>query len=182
MASCLRDGNVGVAAAAARGIGAAGLRAPLHLDEGKTAEPTLTQAEQPAQLESASASGTPSDKSKGTAGKESTHLGNGKYCLFTNSTDSCPAAAPVQSRADVAAALRVLAEGKDLKASAKAATALGFLAGGETSMTIVEAIFKALISLSNKKGDELQFAVGEALCFAYGGTMPGPLPPIRSSR
>ena len=65
--------------------------------------------------------------------------------------------------------MAAIAAGRDLKAAAKAATALGYLAAGDRSPAVLEAIVKALLELSSKKGDELQFAVGEALCFAFGG-------------
>ena len=76
---------------------------------------------------------------------------------------------PPHTRLEAVAAMAAIAAGRDLKAASKAATALGYLAAGDRSPAVLEAVVKALLELSSKKGDELQFAVGEALCFAFGG-------------
>jgi hypothetical protein len=75
----------------------------------------------------------------------------------------------VQTRLDVVAAIASICNDKDLKSASKAAISLGYLAAGDRSAALLEAVATALLGLSSKKGDELQFAVGEALCFAYGG-------------
>lgn len=79
----------------------------------------------------------------------------------------------VQTRLDVVAAISSICNDKDLKSASKAAISLGYLAAGDRSPPLLEAVASALLGLSSKKGDELQFAVGEALCFAYGGVLPG---------
>lgn len=74
-----------------------------------------------------------------------------------------------QTRLSTIEAVAAICNGKDLKAASRAASSLGFLAFGDRSAAILEAIAKALLNLSSKKGDELQFAVGEAFCFSFGG-------------
>lgn len=66
-------------------------------------------------------------------------------------------------------ALAALAGGRDVKAGAKAATALGHLAAGDASSGVLAAVCKALLGLRNQKGEELQLAVGEAICFVFCG-------------
>ena len=78
----------------------------------------------------------------------------------------------VQTRLEVVAAIASICDDKDLKSASKAAISLGYLAAGDRSPALLEAVASALLGLSSKKGDELQFAVGEALCFAYGGVLP----------
>ena len=67
------------------------------------------------------------------------------------------------------AEVAALTRGRDVKAATRAATALGHLAAGETSPVVLDAITSALMDLSANKADALQFAVGEALCFPFGG-------------
>jgi len=75
----------------------------------------------------------------------------------------------VQTRLEVVAAIAAICNDKDLKSASKAAISLGYLAAGDRSPALLEAVASALLSLSSKKGDDLHFAVGEALCFAYAG-------------
>ena len=64
---------------------------------------------------------------------------------------------------------RLLA-GKDAKAAAVAATALGHLALSDDESAVPEAAADALLGASAAKSETLQFAVGEALCFVFAGT------------
>lgn len=72
-------------------------------------------------------------------------------------------------RTEVIQAIAAICNGKDLKAASRAASALGFMAAGDRSPVVLEAVAQALLGLSNKKGDEVQFSVGEALSFSFGG-------------
>ena len=74
-----------------------------------------------------------------------------------------------QTRLSTIEAVAAICNGKDLKAASRAASSLGFLAFGDRDAAILEATAQALLALSSKKGDELQFAVGEAFCFSFGG-------------
>lgn len=75
------------------------------------------------------------------------------------------------SRQAVVTAISSICNGKNLKAAARAASALGFIAHGDRSKALLESVAQALLKLSSKKGDELQFAVGEGLCFSFGGML-----------
>lgn len=66
-------------------------------------------------------------------------------------------------------AIASISSGKEVKAACRAASALGFIAAGDRSSGTLDAIAQALLGLSNKKSDELQFAAGEALSFSFGG-------------
>ena len=77
----------------------------------------------------------------------------------------------VQTRLEVISGIAGICNAKELKSAAKAALSLGYLAAGDRSPMVLEAVATALLGLASKKGDELQFSVGEALCFAYGGKL-----------
>ena len=66
--------------------------------------------------------------------------------------------------------LRELCESKELKIAVKSIHALGYWAGSEKAQSggLAECV-EILLSMHNRKEDQIQFAVGEALCFAYGG-------------
>ena len=51
----------------------------------------------------------------------------------------------------------------------KAVTAAGYLCRGEQAAEILDLVVNALMDTANVKSDVLPFAVGEALCFAFGG-------------
>lgn len=75
----------------------------------------------------------------------------------------------LDSRLSIVAAIGDICNSRDLKAASRAASALGFLAAGDRSQAMLDAASQKLLQLSSKKGDELQFSVGEALCFAFQG-------------
>jgi hypothetical protein len=51
----------------------------------------------------------------------------------------------------------------------KAVTAAGYLCRGEQAAEILDLLVNALMDTASVKSDILPFAVGEALCFAFGG-------------
>ena len=68
--------------------------------------------------------------------------------------------------------LEKLCQSKNIKVAVRIVTALGYLAASrhgnpETMMAYI----KLLLSLHTRKEDQLQFAIGEALCFAHQGAV-----------
>ena len=55
-----------------------------------------------------------------------------------------------------------------------AAASLGYLAFGDNSTSVQKCAAEALLKVAGTKTEPLMFAVGEALCFAFGGGPPGP--------
>ena len=52
----------------------------------------------------------------------------------------------------------------------RAASAAGFLCNGDPSSEVLSGVLESLVKTSTIKSEALHFAVGEALCFAFGGT------------
>ena len=76
-----------------------------------------------------------------------------------------------------------LCQSKELKVAVRAMAALGYWAAAVSPPTdvlpddkpaLMECV-KTLLSLHTRKEDQIQFAVGEALCFAHGGEWPASL-------
>lgn len=58
----------------------------------------------------------------------------------------------------------------------RAAAAAGFICNGDTSAEMLKAVVEAITKTASIKSEALQFAVGEALCFVFGGRVsPRPL-------
>jgi hypothetical protein len=49
-------------------------------------------------------------------------------------------------------------------------TSVGFLCNGDGSTATLTSAIEHMLSLAPNKSEPLQFAVGEALCFVFGGT------------
>ncbi len=62
------------------------------------------------------------------------------------------------------------------KVATRAATAAGFLCNGDSSSDVLSGVLEAIIKTSTIKSEALHFAVGEALCFAFGGRRTCALP------
>ncbi len=61
----------------------------------------------------------------------------------------------------------------------RAVAAAGHLAASQPQPAVLEATVDGLFALSTTKMEEVQFAVGEALCFAFGGRLSVPVGSIR---
>ncbi len=61
--------------------------------------------------------------------------------------------------------------GGSVQVATRAATAAGFLCNGDASKEVLTGVLESLIKTSNIKSEALHFAVGEALCFLFGGEM-----------
>jgi hypothetical protein len=68
----------------------------------------------------------------------------------------------------------------DLQVVVKAATALGYVCAGDSTARNLDAALTAMFELSVVKKEEVQFAVGEALCFIFGGAAAAVRDPIGS--
>lgn len=161
------DKDAGVAAAAARSLGLAGLRKPLELPEGTSLSSSLPEADPTAEKVENGTQKIPNGDASEPPG---TALRWQELPLNEVVDESQPVPSSAGNRLAIIAELSGMASGRDPKAAIRAAAAIGHIAAGETSLVALDAVFQALIKLSAKKGDELHFAVGEALCFAYGGT------------
>ena len=53
--------------------------------------------------------------------------------------------------------------------SARAVAAIGFLCYGDRSIGLLEVATAALLGMTSEKSEEVQLAIGVALCFAFGG-------------
>jgi hypothetical protein len=51
----------------------------------------------------------------------------------------------------------------------RAASAAGFLCNGDSSSEVLSGVLESLVKSSSIKSEALHFAVGEALCFTFGG-------------
>ena len=67
------------------------------------------------------------------------------------------------------AAVNILLRTEVLQVVVAAVAALGHLASSAPSAAQLSAVIDGLFGLSAHKAEEVQFAVGEALCFVFGG-------------
>ena len=81
-------------------------------------------------------------------------------CIMLTSLKDAPA---------LAASMATLLKDKDQKVAIKAAQGLGFLAYGHRSKSVLEPVVTALLDMKSCKVESVSFAVGEALCLAFGG-------------
>jgi len=69
----------------------------------------------------------------------------------------------------LATSIATLTSDKDAKVIKKGAQALGFLAYGHRNSEILDPVVTSLLELRTSKVESVGFAVGEALCLAFGG-------------
>jgi proteasome component ECM29 len=80
-----------------------------------------------------------------------------------------PAMRALPDAVGLAASIAALTTDKDAKVIKKAAQALGFLAYGHRTSDILNPVVTSLLELRTSKVESVGFAVGEALCLAFGG-------------
>eukprot|EP00873_Tetraselmis_striata_P043262 jgi/Tetstr1/463526/TSEL_008405.t1 len=142
--------DTSLAARAAAALGHAGLRGPLPLPLG--AAPPAAEAED---------GDGDGDKSKGAGGGEE----GGR---------------PEPSQVAVVRRLAELVKDRDMKVVMQAARATGHLCAGSEEAALLEPAAEALLALATNKTEEVQFAVGDALAFAFGGVCVGADEVLRS--
>ena len=64
-----------------------------------------------------------------------------------------------------------LTKDKDVKVVQKAAIAAGHCCAGHPVKAVLDPVLEALFALGFNKNEDVLFTVGEALCFAFGGTV-----------
>ncbi len=64
-----------------------------------------------------------------------------------------------------------LTKDKDVKVVQKAAIAAGHCCAGHPVKAVLDPALEALFALGFNKNEDVLFTVGEALCFAFGGTV-----------
>jgi proteasome component ECM29 len=82
---------------------------------------------------------------------------------------SMPAMRALPDAVGLATSIALLTSDKDAKVIKKAAQALGFLAYGHRKSEILVPVVTSLLELRTSKVESVGFAVGEALCLAFGG-------------
>lgn len=67
-----------------------------------------------------------------------------------------------------------LTKDKDVKVVQRAAMAAGHCCAGNPVKSVLDPALEALFALGFNKNEDVLFTVGEALCFAFGGTVSHP--------
>ncbi len=82
---------------------------------------------------------------------------------------SMPAMRALPDAVGLVTSITALTTDKDAKVVKKAAQALGFVAYGHRTSDILDPVVTSLLDLRTSKVESVGFAVGEALCLAFGG-------------
>ncbi|KAK9850611.1 hypothetical protein WJX84_005115 [Apatococcus fuscideae] len=133
--------NPGLAGRCALALGHAGLRQPLALPHASSQDAKAAAPAPPAKV---SADVPPAGK------------------------DALNSEAEFTSEAVISRILK-LKDAKDSKVIIQAATGVGYLAAGDPEASILQPAVDGLLSISSNKTESVLFAVGEALCFIFGG-------------
>jgi len=160
--AALADSDATLAAAAAAALGHAALRGQLPLPEGQL--PASSPANPDAfALGTATASVIAVVPPATAPTTRAAPLADTPVAM---DTDAAPTPA---TRSSVLQRVVGLTGNRDNKVVLRAVATLGHLASHQTDAATLQAASDGLLALSSNKNEEVQFAVGEALCFVFGG-------------
>ena len=168
LCDALKHTQHALAATAAAALGCAGLRGPLPLPDA----PTPAAASPPEKPQSSSDAATEAKQSNLPPQENSSALPSSTSTVSgTEAESSGPACDDVASRQSAMQRIVALTKDKDVKVVQKAAIAAGHCCAGHPVKAVLDPALEALFALGFNKNEDVLFTVGEALCFAFGGTV-----------
>ena len=168
LCDALQHSQHALAATAAAALGCAGLRGPLPLPDAPTpaaaSSPDKPQSSNEAASEAKSSKSPPQEPPSASVSSTFTVKGTG-------AESSSPACDDMASRQSAMQRIVALTKDKDVKVVQKAAIAAGHCCAGHPVKAVLDPALEALFALGFHKNEDVLFTVGEALCFAFGGTV-----------
>ncbi len=168
LCDALKHSQHALAATAAAALGCAGLRGPLPLPDTPT-----PAAASPAEKPHSSSDAAPEAKQSKSPPQEpfSASSPSTSTVRGTGAESSGPACDDIASRQSAMQRIMALTKDKDVKVVQKAAIAAGHCCAGHPVKAVLDPALEALFALGFNKNEDVLFSVGEALCFAFGGTV-----------
>ena len=169
LCDALKHTQHALAATAAAALGCAGLRGPLPLPDA----PIPAAAPSPEKPQSSRSEAAPEAKQSISPPQEPlpASLSTTSTVRGTAAESSGPACDDIASRQSAMQRIVALTKDKDVKVVQKAAIAAGHCCAGHPVKAVLDPALEALFALGFNKNEDVLFTVGEALCFAFGGTV-----------